>query len=102
MFASAIAASRIGGRPGPETEPAIRDAAAWLRPAIPAPMTATEICSGMLHPSLTWTRGQRVLKRFKNQHDWPGAERQGVGGPVLKRFTVRGMKCSPEVTRWFS
>ena len=50
MLASAIAANRIGGSPAPNTEPAIRYAAAWLRPAIPAPITATEICSGIFSP----------------------------------------------------
>jgi hypothetical protein len=40
--ASAIAASRMGGSPSPKTVFAWRYPAAWLRPAIPAPMTATD------------------------------------------------------------
>ena len=46
-LASAMVASRTGGRPRPKTVLAIRYPAAWLRPAMPAPITATEICSGI-------------------------------------------------------
>jgi hypothetical protein len=44
----------------------IRYAAAWLRPAIPAPITATEICCGMNFPFRVvktlnqWSPGMRA------------------------------------------
>src|SRR3954451_20222057 len=63
-----MAASRIGGRPAPKTVPAIRYAAAWLRPAIPAPMTATESgCSDIARsPSPDpGGRASRAVRRFR-------------------------------------
>src|SRR3954453_2360401 len=63
-----MAASRIGGGPLPKTVRALRYAAGWLRPAIPAPMTATESgCSDIARtPSPDpGGRASRAVRRFR-------------------------------------
>src|SRR6266568_2794938 len=87
VLASAMAASRTGGSPRPKTVVAWRKPAAWLRPAIPAPMTATEI----------WPSAMAVLSQIVP--DLLQVVHRGFAGSFLPGEDAHGVDAADEVDR---